>query len=55
MRLYRAPTGTLSEHDVRRVVDGADIEVAEGDRVYIEAVMVRVVGEVAEIRMVAKP
>jgi len=40
-----------SEHDVKKVVvDGATIEVGEGNRVYIEAVEVRVVGDTAEIR-----
>jgi len=47
---------SISEHDVKRVVvDGASIELGEGDRVYIEATEVRVVGDTAEIICRLKP
>jgi len=45
----------ITEHYVKRVVvDGAELEIGEGDRVYIEAVMIRVAGGTAEITTPAK-
>jgi len=45
----------ITEHYVKRVVvDGAEIEIGEEDRVYIEAVAIRIAGETAEITTPAK-